>query len=337
MWFIEFIGGKFNNLQLPIDEYLTLSGKESSENDNVLLLPEILANDTNLEFKIESGVINLYGLKKKNKAKKIKSNFIYNAHGLKFFVYFSGDRNPKESVSKFKAMMPFFCIFMSLTVLTHFQVNNYLLSKRSEKLASSFSLFNGGYFSDGVLKLPSSEAFLYLSEPAKAMSEVSKSSHDRIKNLYISVISSFDNENVEYEKVELADFTQIIVNDNRAENIVMEALGSRGITFKLVGDTWLVSDYQAASDVIEFKGVSLNGKKLKESHNFIEHIDREAFFYSIFYSSTSESYIFDDKRKYWIGSEVPLFGTIQEILDDKIVFKSGKINRVYNYDIGESE
>ncbi|KJQ90253.1 hypothetical protein UF05_17060, partial [Vibrio sp. S457-15] len=119
-------------------------------------------------------------------------------------------------------------------------------------------------------------------------------------------------------------YDEIRVDTKADDNHYMALLGRHGISiYRDDNDIWYVSDPTKVSELLKGAGLSHMLASVKSTADNAVIITDDQFPYSIFYSSHSVRYLFDESKRYWEGSEVTKLGVIKAIAQDKVVFFDG--------------
>lgn len=333
MWLIEFMEGHLHGVMLPIGSKLTLCGQDDTKLPTIVPVPEYLQEHERWDIEQREGKIILSGLKP-GKAITLIANRIYRFRGLVFFVYPTGKRNPKLNIYRFKQ-------FKLLLILT--LIANCLLAgsffifegiSQNKRIMDFLSQFEHAYIKNGQL---------YLSEPGdiKKLPQAWKSKISKIENrgdslkvsqFNVELISSYSGNILKGKVVTKPGRDQIVIDTNEHDIQIMKVLGASGIKFIKEDGCWVVSDQAKVENLLKEHGISTDSDKFKPQFSGAEKIiSSDNFPYSIFYSSTSGHYIYNQNSRYWEGSYVPGFGVIESIAHDKITFKSKNEVSVFYY------
>ncbi len=327
MWLIEFVEGHLHGVTLPIEPKLVISGASKSEEPDTLCIPESVPADTRWELSNDGTHIVINRLNKAGKAKKLKAGRIYRLPGVTFFVYLEGMRSPqwmRYAARKYRTVIVFtllFNIILSGGMILAFNVH------QQSQVENIFTQLNGSYIKNGKMNVLESSVFNLLPLAWQVNAEVvAKTKYQPLSQLQVEVLSSHSTKTLAITVVELAGRDQIHVETFEADNKVMAIFGEHGLSFTKVNDSWLVNDRRQAVLLLRENGLDDIIEHVASRKDSVQVIDSASFPYSIFYSSMSGRYLYDNRYRYWVGSDVPGLGVIQSISRDKAVFKDrGKI------------
>lgn len=330
MWLVEFIDGHLHGVILPVEPKLVITGSNKDIDAETLYVPEILPVSTRWEFCNDKNIICIRGTRKNDRLKKLKSGRIYRLRGIAFFVYQEGKRKPQwlsYLARKYQALIMLTLLLnagLGLGMWMVYQANQYT------QIAEHLTQLNGSYVKNGKLKVPNSASFLLLPEALQANAEIVEANNLQILSQpVVELVSSDSKQPVSYKVINKVDRDQIQVETFETDNRVMAVLGEYGLSFNKINDTWFVNDNAKAAIVLRANGLQDIIPSVSVRNDSTQVIDNANFPYSIFYSSTSRGYIYDDKYRYWVGSNVPLLGVIQSISRNKVIFKDRNQTRVY--------
>jgi len=197
-------------------------------------------------------------------------------------------------------------------------------------MADRFTLLNGSYIKNGKLKALNSTVFAELPSAWQANADVVEGANfSHLSQPVVEVVSSYSKLPISHKVIENTDRDQIQVETFEADNRVMAVLGEYGLSFTKLNGTWLVSDSAKAVTVLRANGLQEMIPFIGARNDNTQVIDSANFRYSLFYSSTARGYLYDDKYRYWVGSDVPGIGVIQSITRDKVVFRNRDQTLVY--------
>ncbi|KAA1195499.1 hypothetical protein [Photorhabdus heterorhabditis] len=328
MWLIEFTEGYLNGLTLPIEPRLLLTGEQEVTDNNTLSVPEYLSGNVNLVIKLEEKGLYLNGWKKRTI--KLKENVIYSISGLRFFVFSQGNRNPK--LKRFYFMrygtLGLMTFLLSLFVLI---VVLFLIQHQQEKnIGEYFNKVGSGYIKDGKLYVFDQKIKQQLPDGWQNQTKVIQSdNYPAAAHLNVGVVSNSSGKPLSYQLIDKENYTQIRVDFPEKEMLIMQLFGEYGITFVRKDDVWLVNDLAKASQLLKSKGYNSELSQLKSNYDDSQIIDAQDFPYSVFFSTQGGGYIYDQQVRYWEGSNVPGFGVIDSISEEKIIFKKDNKSKIY--------
>lgn len=336
MWLIEIYEGPFNGITLPINDDLVISGSGNRADDSVLALPEALPGNVTLSFSLEDD--NVYLSAPKNKEDLcLKENELYTFHGFSFFVYREGNRKPyfrRHKLKRNRWVILLSCILSVAAVsVTGYFWYTYTLEKSGQYLDG----IPKGYLKDGKLyvydQAIADAAPLHLADKVKVVKPddrylilnhlvVEPLSKDTGKRLPISIVSGPDRD-------------KIYIQTFEDDNLIMQALGSRGIQFSTDGANFLVGNYNLAIAALKSANLENAVNRIQQGEIENYYLTNAEFPYSIFYSQKTGGYIFDSSTRYWVGSRVPNLGVIKSISSNKVVITDGLMDKIYLTDTQE--
>ncbi|AVI67769.1 hypothetical protein CKQ84_19035 [Shewanella sp. WE21] len=330
MWLFEFVEGHLHGVTLPIDPKLVITGSNEDLDSDTLYVPEVLSAGIRWVFSNDGKSVFIRGLKKGDESKKLRAGYVYRMKGVAFFVYRQGEREPQwmsYCARKYRAVIILILLLniaLAAGSLMAYQAN------QETYMAEQFTQLNGSYIKNGKLKVPNASAFAALPLAWQANAEIVKGTDfQQLSQPVVEVVSSYSKKTVTNKIIENTDRDQIQVETFEADNRVMAVLGEYGLAFNNVKGTWFVSDSAKAIIVLRANGLQDMVPFIAAQNERTQLIDNANFPYSIFYSSTSRGYLYDDKYRYWVGSNVPHLGVIQSISADRVVFKDSEQTRVY--------
>lgn len=328
MWLVEFFSGCINGVTLPIENKLVLVGSTESSDENRIPLPEFLSADEHVELEEQGGIILAKGLSKKTL--KLTENKLYRYKGLTLCVYRQGKRNPSLKRFRLKQFQPI--LVVSVGVHLALALGGYALNeeRQAQLFGKYIQVLGSGYIKQGHLYTLQKPDFSELPNAwGKHIQTIEPKGNLQASQFNLELISNYSGKPVKGEVVSLSEHDQIRVETFELDNLVMAALGKHAISFYKDGDHWFVSDPTRAKQVLTDSGLNQMISKLKSRADGAELITDAEFPYSIFYTSHSGKYLYDDSGRYWEGSRVPKLGVIQEISEDRVVFFDGKQTRAY--------
>ncbi|MDE1265952.1 hypothetical protein [Vibrio aestuarianus] len=330
MWLIEFTEGHLNGVTIPIESRLILTGLKEPKQDNEIPLPEYLPATTRWEITVGEGKAVLLGANKSQKGIRLTPNRVYRFKGLNFFVYEQGKRNPKLQWFGFRQYRPLFA-FMLMINLAVVAISLHFYGRLVEsKLGNVIELIDSGYIYEGKLYIANEQTFKALPKSWQVISSFQdKGSYVPVSQFNIEIISAISGKPLKAEIRSAQGRDQILIDTNEQELKIMKLLGEQGIQFLKADNSWLVSDLPKATKLLEINHLNAVLNPLKLMADKVEVIPPDKFNFSVFYSTKSESYIYDQQKKYWQGSSVPNFGIIDKITRDKVVFRDGQHTREY--------
>ncbi|GHW72686.1 hypothetical protein VCSRO185_1792 [Vibrio cholerae] len=328
MWLLEFFSGCVKGVTLPIEKKLVLVGSSETKEDNIVPFAEFLSPEERIELEEQGSTIQAIGLVKKKLT--LVENKIYRYRSLTFCVYRQGQRNPALKRFRLRQFQPLLLVTVAVHLLLAIGGYTFNISKQNQRFGDYLQAIGSGYIKDGQLYTSK------LSEVSELPDYWEKFIHTMTGENYLStsqfnleLVSNYSGKPVKGEITSLADRDQIRVETFELDNRVMAVFGKHAINFYKQGDHWFVSDPDRAKQVLIDAGLSQTASTLKSRVDGADLITDAEFPYSIFYTSHSGSYIYDELGRYWKGSEVPKLGVIQEINEHRIVFFDGKQTRVY--------
>lgn len=330
MWLIEFTEGHLNGVTIPIESTLVLTGLKETEQGNEVPLPEYLPATTRWEIAVGEGKVVLLGANKSQKGIRLTPNRVYRFKGLNFFVYEQGKRNPKLQWFGFRQYRPLFA-FMLMINLVVVAISIHFYGRLVEsKLGNVIELIDSGYIYEGKLYIANEQTLKALPKSWQMISFLqNKGSYIPVSQFNIEIISALSGKPLKAEIRSAQGRDQILIDTNEQDLEIMKLLGEQGIQFLKAGNSWLVSDLLKANKLLEKKHLNVVLNPLKLTTDKVEVIPPDKFYFSVFYSTKSKSYIYDKQKKYWQGSSVPNFGIIDKITRDKVVFHDGQHTREY--------
>lgn len=331
MWLIEFVEGHLHGVTLPIEPKLIITGSNEGIDSETLYVPEALPTGVRWELFNDGNGIAIRGLKKGDKSKKLRAGRIYRLRGIAFFVYLQGKRQPQWMSYRTRKYRAIIILTLLLNIGLGIGIAMAYQANQDALMAERFTLLNGSYIKNGKLKVPNSAVFTALPPAWQVNADVVEggANFSHLSQPVVEVVSSYSKLPVSHKVIENTDRDQIQVETFEADNRIMAMLGEYGLSFNKVKDTWFVSDSAKAAIVLRANGLQEIIPFILARNDNTQVIDSANFPYSIFYSSTSRGYLYDDKYRYWVGSDVPSIGVIQSISRDKVVFKDRDQTRVY--------
>ncbi|NUW68059.1 hypothetical protein [Vibrio coralliilyticus] len=329
---IEFLEGSLQGVVLPLGKTLNITGGEKRKDiqeEEYLVAPEILKNDEELSIKNEESrviVILLNG-----KKKLLKENIVYSFSGIVFFVYVQGNRNPKSCLywlrKNITKVFSLATINMVLLFSVYYIIDTYNNSRFNELIQS----LNGSYIEDGRVKLPISVNENALPDEWKKISDKLPYIRNIILSpkLGIKIISKENQSLLSYTMADQKNYTLIKVDTKFIENKVMKVFGAAGLRFRSEDGYWYVDDPNRAEKELKKNDLDNVVSQLRSFVNNNGIISKEEFPYSVFYSSHSSSYIYNQSVRYWEGGEVPGLGTIISVSKNKVTFLYKGNERVF--------
>jgi hypothetical protein len=330
MWLIEFVEGHLHGVTLPIEPKLVITGSNEDLDSDTLYVPEALPAGIRWTFFNDGNSLVISGIKKGDKSKKLRAGHIYRLRGIAFFVYPQGKRNPQWMSFRTRKYRPVIMLTLLLNIGLGVGILMAYQAHQDALMAERFTQLNGSYIKHGKLKVPNAAAFAALPQAWQANADIVKGTNfQQLSQPVVEVVSSYSKKPITNKVIENTDRDQIQVETFEADNRVMAVLGEYGLSFSKLNGTWLVSDSTKAVIVLRANGLQETIPFISARNDSTQVIDSANFPYSIFYSSTSRGYLYDDKYRYWVGSNVPRLGVIQSISRDKVVFKDSDQTRVY--------
>lgn len=330
MWLIEFVEGHLQGVILPIEPKLVITGSNEGIDSDTLYVPEALPAGACLAFFNDGNGIVIKGIKKADKSKKLRAGHVYRMRGIAFFVYQQGKRNPQLMSYRTRKYSALIMLSLLLNIGLGVGISKAYQVNQDAQLAERFTQLNGSYIKNGKLKVPNISAYAALPLAWQANAELVKGTNFQLLSQpVVEVVSSYSKKPIISKVIENTDRDQIQVETFEADNRIMAVLGEYGLSFNKLNGTWFVSDSAKAIIVLRANGLQESIPFISARNDSTQVIDNADFPYSIFYSSTSRGYLYDDKYRYWVGSNVPRLGVIQSISRDKVVFKDSDQTRVY--------
>ncbi|MBU2895884.1 hypothetical protein [Vibrio hepatarius] len=330
MWLIEFIDGHLNGICLPFEQKFSLTGNKDARAQDVLSVPEYFSSGTEINFEVKDKRVQVTGFLNRNKVKRLKENRIYRFKGLSFFVFQEGTRRPALRCYRFRQ----YRLLVAFTVLLNlaFSLALYLgfINHQQSQVAKYIDVIGAGYIKDGELTAFDKSAVSSLPEFLQQnITLVESNNYLRASRLDVELVSEYTGKPITGRLVSKSDRDEIVIDTYERDNQIMSLFGDYGLSFTKSGEHWLVSDRTKASQILKSAGLSSVIVQLKSRKDETQIIASSEFPYSIFYSTKSGGYIYDQQGRYWEGSTVPRLGVIQSISRDKVVFKDGQQIRVY--------
>ncbi|MYM60092.1 hypothetical protein GTG28_12735 [Vibrio sp. OCN044] len=330
MWLIEFVDGHLNGICLPFDDSFSLTGNKDAQAKDLLSVPEYFPSNTELNFEVKDKKVQVSGLSRGKKIKQLKENRIYRFRGLGFFVYQEGSRRPNLRRYRFRQYKPLIAFSLVINIAAAFALYLGFINYQHSQVAKYIDVIESGYIKDGELIVFDKSAVASLPEfLQKNIRLVESNDYFRTSRLDIDLVSEYSGKSIAGRLVSKADRDEIVINTYERDNHIMALFGDYGLSFSKQDDYWLVSDRAKASQILKSAGLSSVIAQLKSRRDETQIITSSEFPYSIFYSTKSGGYIYDQQGRYWEGSTVPRLGVIQSITRDKVVFKDGQQTRVY--------
>lgn len=331
MWLIEFAEGHLTGVAMPIESIAFFVGSEDVKETNEIPLPEYLPPKARWEIDVRGPKAKLTGVKRSGKPKILIPNKIYRIKGLSFFIYQDGLRNPIVWKFRFKQYTPLliFTIFIHLGIA----VSALLLATKAEesKIYKTMSMINDGYIKGGELYITDANKLKSIPVNLRKITKIySKGIYQQVSQLNVEVISKYYRNPIKVDIIKKSDRDVLVVDTHEKELKIMFLFGKEGIGFIKEGKYWLVSKKDKAIELFDENGLDGEVDNLKSLTNEdLDVINPDDFPYSIFYSTNSGRYLYDQNNRYWVGSEVPEFGVIESITRDEVVFVDGVKVRVY--------
>ncbi len=332
MWLAEFVEGPLKGVAFPFESTLVFSGNEQSDNDKTVPIPEYLQSDESFELTLENGSP---VLKQTSKTLSLVQNRVFQYKGVSLFVYRKGERNPNLRRYYFKRYRS----VLLVTLLAHvsvaivgYGINNF---HQGEEFGDRISAIGSGYISEGVLYVTGKEDVKNLPSSWKNfIKPLASDKYEQVSQFNVAVVSEYSGKPLNMKIVRKDGYDEIRVDTKEDDNHFMALLGRHGISFyRDENDNWYVSDPTKVSELLKGAGLSHMLASVKSRADNAIIIPDDQFPYSIFYSSHSGRYLFDESKRYWEGSEVPKLGVIKSIAQDKVVFFDGEHTRVYLIDV----
>ncbi|EOW9491680.1 VPA1351 family putative T3SS effector [Vibrio cholerae] len=328
MWLLEFFSGCVKGVTLPIENKLVLVGSSEIKEDNVVPLAEFLTPEERIELEEQGSTIQAIGLAKKKLT--LVENKIYRYRGLTFCVYRQGKRNPALKRFRLRQFQPLLLVTVAVHLLLAIGGYTFNAARQNQQFGDYLQAIGSGYIKDGQLYTSKlSEVSQLPKYWGNFIHTMSGENYLRASQFNLELVSDYSGKPLKGEITSLADRDQIRVETFELDNRVMAALGKHAISFYKQGEHWFVSDPARAKQVLTDAGLSQTVGTLKSRADGADLITDAEFPYSIFYTSHSGRYLYDELGRYWEGSEVPKLGVIQEISEDRVVFFDGKQTRVY--------
>lgn len=333
MWLIEFMEGHLHGVMLPIESTLTLSGRNDIELPTIVPVPEYLQEHECWDIELRAGKLILSGLKP-DKVITLVANRIYRLRGLIFFVYPKGKRDPKLNKYRFKQYKLLLLVTLIANCLLTGSFFIYDGIRQDKKVKDYLRQIEHAYVKNG--KLYVSERGNINNLPQAWQSLISKtenrSDYLKVSQFNVELVSSYSGKNLRGKVVTESGRDQILIDTNEHDSEVMKVLGASGISFIKDDGFWVVSDQAKAEKLLKEHNISTESDKFKSQFSRTEKIIApDDFPYSIFYSSISGHYIYNQNSRYWEGSKVPGFGVIESIAHDKVTFKNEHEISVFYY------
>ncbi|WP_341663594.1 hypothetical protein [Vibrio sp.] len=330
MWLIEFVDGHLNGVCLPLEQSFVLTGNKEARAENLLSVPEYFSSTTELKFEVKDKKIHVVGLSRGNKVTTVNANRIYKFKGLSFFVFQEGSRRPALRRHRFRQYKPLVAFTFVLNVATAAALYLGVINHQQSQVANYLDVIGSGYIKDGELFAFNQNAVTSLPEfLQRNITLVESNDYLRVSRLDIDLISTYTGKPLVGRLISKADRDEIVIDTREQDIQIMALFGDYGLGFSKQDDYWLVSDRTKASQILKSAGLSSVIAQLKSRKDETQIITSSEFPYSIFYSTKSGGYIYDQQERYWEGSTVPRLGVIQSITRDKVVFKDGQKTRVY--------
>ncbi|WP_284191378.1 hypothetical protein [Vibrio zhanjiangensis] len=330
MWLIEFVDGHLNGVCLPVEQNFVLTGNKEARAENLLSVPEYFSSTTELKFEVKDKKVHATGLLRGNKVKTLNANRLYRFKGLSFFVFQEGNRRPALRRHRFRQYKVLVAFTFVLNVATAAALYLGVINHQQSQVAHYLDIIGSGYIKDGELFAFDQNVVASLPEFLQHnITLVESNEYLRVSRLDVDLVSEYTGKPLAGRLVSKADRDEIVVDTREQDIQIMALFGDYGLSFTKQGDYWLVSDRAKASQVLKSAGLSSVIAQLKSRKDETQVIASSEFPYSIFYSTKSGGYIYDQQGRYWEGSTVPRLGVIQSITRDKVVFKDGQQTRVY--------
>ncbi|MFY2506826.1 hypothetical protein ACN3E9_00520 [Vibrio pectenicida] len=330
MWLIEFVDGHLNAICLPFEQKFTLTGNKDARVQDLLSVPEYFTSGTELSFEVKDKKVQVTGFLRGNKIKRLKANRIYRFKGLSFFVFQEGARQPALRRYRFRQYRLLAAFTFLLNIVFTLALYLGFINHQQSQVATYLDLIGSGYIKDGQLTVFDQNAVNRLPEFLRQnINLVESNEYLRTSRLDIELVSEYSHQPITGRLVSKADRDEIVIDTYERDNQIMALFGGNGLSFTKQDEHWLVSDRAKASQILKSAGLSSVVAQLKSRKDETSIITSSEFPYSIFYSTKSGGYIYDQQGRYWEGSTVPRLGVIQSITRDKVVFKDGQQTRVY--------
>ncbi|WP_229616266.1 VPA1351 family putative T3SS effector [Vibrio parahaemolyticus] len=328
MWLLEFFSGCVKGVTLPIENKLVLVGREDAKEDNIIPLAEFLTPEERIELEEQSGKVQAVGLSKKKVT--LVENKIYRYRGLTFCVYRQGKGNPSLKYFHLRQFQPLLIVTVAVHLLLAvggFSLNDAI---QKQQFGDYLQAIGNGYIKDGQLYTSKYSELSRLPEQwSNFIQSLNEENYLQATQFNLELVSAYSGKPLQGEITSLPNRDQIRVETFELDNQVMATLGKHAISFYKQGANWFVSDPARAKQVLTDAGLSQTVSSLKSRADGADLISDAEFPYSIFYTSHSGRYLYDELGRYWEGSEVPELGVIQEIREDRVVFFDGKQTRAY--------
>lgn len=330
MWLIEIYEGPFNGITLPINDNLVISGSGNPADDSVLSLPEALPGNITLSFSLEDD--NVYLSATKNKEDLcLKENELYNFHGFSFFVYREGNRKPYFRRYKLKQNRWAIALSCILSAITMGTVGYFWHAYSLEKSGQYLDSVTKGYLKDGQLfvydQAVADAAPAGLADKVHLVNPNEK--HQVLNHLTVELLSKGTGKLLPVSVVSDPDRDKIYIQTFEDDNLIMQALGSRGIQFSSDGVNFLVANYNLAIEALNAADLASYANRIQQGEIDSYYLTNAEFPYSVFYSARTGGYIFDNSIRYWVGSKVPNLGVIKSISSSKVVINDGLMDKIY--------
>ncbi|PNQ54597.1 hypothetical protein C1141_15025, partial [Vibrio agarivorans] len=319
MWLIEFVDGHLHGISFPLQTTFCLIGNKEVTKENQLSVPEYLPSNTELDFAVENQVCVVKGLLRGDKPKKLVANRIYTFKGLHFFLFKEGNRSPQLRRLRLKQYAPMIVLSLLLNIGLAYGCFTFFQSQQQASFGEYLRQLDTAFIKNGKLHVFDKSIREQLPDYWQDnLQLVESDQYLRTTQFDIDLISSYTGEHIKGKLVPQEDRDQIYIDTYEADNQIMRLFGEHGLTFSQQNGYWFVSDYAEAAQTLNRAGLGLFVKQLRSNDTWSENIATSEFPYSIFYSTTSGRYIYDQQGRYWEGSTVPHLGVIQSISRDKV-------------------
>ncbi|AUI86421.1 hypothetical protein BS333_08485 [Vibrio azureus] len=330
MWLIEFVDGHLHGVSIPLQNTFCLTGNKEVTKENQLSVPEYLPSNAGLDFAVENQVCIVKGLLRGDKPKKLVANRIYTFKGLRFFLFQEGNRSPRLRRLRSIQYAPILALSLLLNIGLVYGGFTFLQSQQQASLGGYLKQLNTGFIKDGKLHIFDKSILQQLPDYWRDNLQLIESDqYLRTTQFDIDLVSSYSGKHIKGKLVAQEDRDKIYIDTYEEDNQIMRLFGERGLMFSQQNGYWFVSDYAEAAQTLNRAGLGSLVKQLRSNDTRSENIPTSEFPYSIFYSTTSGRYIYDQQGRYWEGSTVPHLGVIQSISRDKVIFKDNQNTRVY--------
>ena len=329
--YIEFTDSRLQGLTIPLEKDLIFKGKMGEGDENTISMPEYINAQDSFAIQLRNGKYYLSSSLRKKKEKKLKYNVIYSALGLHFFIFEGTKRNPgfrREFLKNNTLILSIMSLIFVVGVLT---IPSLINMQNNSKIAYYLGIIGSAYIKDGSIILDKSvdlEALPnFLREQSKVVNDDQK---ELITSLRINVMDS-EGQSVSHSIRNEEFHTDVIIDYPNEQLNVMRVLGRNGFRFSLEDNKWKVSDVEQAKKLMIKEQVKTSLPIVSiydDSQSIIEDKD---FNYSVFYSTKSNGYIYNDNSKYWEGSKIPNLGILKSIDSEKVTIVKGQSVFFYFY------